>query len=117
MDEYESLSHSKWECKHHGLHTQGPKESALWAIAGASWGGLPDIGQAEGMSNTPAADARGKSVGVSAKKIANIFEIEPHLPLFERCREPPVAFKLSTTKTDPTANAAAIPTVASDPAT
>jgi putative transposase len=38
MDEYESLSHSKWERKYHVVFIPGPKESALWAITSASWG-------------------------------------------------------------------------------
>ena len=35
MDEYESLSHSKWECKYHVTLTEGRR--ALYANCGSIW--------------------------------------------------------------------------------
>jgi len=49
MDEVESLSHTKWDCKYHvGLHSQVSQEDAVRGAAAASWGGVPETGDAEG---------------------------------------------------------------------
>jgi hypothetical protein len=54
MDEYESLSHSKWECKYHvvfisrRVHSQVPQEDALRRAEAASGRGVPQTRSAEG---------------------------------------------------------------------
>ena len=55
MERYESLHHTKWECKYHlvwspsGLDSEIPKEGSLWPVeegAGAGAAGV-DIAQRE----------------------------------------------------------------------
>jgi hypothetical protein len=47
MDEYESLSHTKWDCPR-GLHSQVPPKNDLWRIAPTSTRrGVPQAGAAE----------------------------------------------------------------------
>ena len=49
MDEYESLSHSKWECKYHIVFIEMPQEGALWQSAPTFGRGVPEIGRAKGV--------------------------------------------------------------------
>src|ERR1700730_2283208 len=62
MDEMESLSHTKWECKYHVVvHSQVPQKDAVWGTAAALGRGVPQAGRAEGKSNrrrSPAARSR-----------------------------------------------------------
>jgi hypothetical protein len=49
MDESESLSHTKWECKYHVVfHPQMSPEDSVSGIAAAFGGSLPVAGRAEG---------------------------------------------------------------------
>src|SRR5258706_15116926 len=49
MDEYESLSHSKWECKYHVVfHSQVPEKDPVRGAETASRRCLPQAGAAEG---------------------------------------------------------------------
>ena len=46
MDEYESLSHSKWECKYHVVFIPKCRRKVLYgAIAAVSRGGVPSSWQ------------------------------------------------------------------------
>ena len=53
MDDYESLSHSKWECKYHVVFIPKCRRKTLYGelrrVETASWGGAPQIGNAEGV--------------------------------------------------------------------
>jgi putative transposase len=49
---YESLSHSKWDCKYHVVFIpQVPREGALRGTEAASGRGVPQAGSAEGKPN------------------------------------------------------------------
>ena len=49
MDDYESLSHTKWECKYHVVFIPKCRRKTLYAAtASASGRGVPEAGPAEG---------------------------------------------------------------------
>src|SRR6516225_3777738 len=60
MDDYESLSHSKWECKYHVVFIPKCRRKTLYGeFEAASRGGIPQIGNAEGVQGRRGAfDAR-----------------------------------------------------------
>ena len=62
MDEMESLSHTKWECKYHVVfHPQVPQKDVIRGVAAALGRSVPQAGCAEGESNrrrAPAARSR-----------------------------------------------------------
>jgi hypothetical protein len=49
MDEYENLSHTKWECKYHVIfiHSEVPTEGAVRKVEAASWRSASGTGRAE----------------------------------------------------------------------
>jgi putative transposase len=51
MDDFESLSHPKWECKYHVVFIpNGPPPGAVPATVAAPRRGVPQVGAAEGES-------------------------------------------------------------------
>jgi putative transposase len=52
MDEYESLSHTKWECKYHGVFIPKRRRKTIYAQLRPHLGGrVPQVGRAEGEQN------------------------------------------------------------------
>jgi hypothetical protein len=50
MDDRESLSHTKWECKYQcRVDTQIPEKSFVYGVTQKTWGSFPFVGGAEGM--------------------------------------------------------------------
>ena len=47
MDEYESLSHSQWECKYHVIFSQMPAQSVVSGPAAAFGRSAEALGRAE----------------------------------------------------------------------
>jgi putative transposase len=49
MDEYESLSHSRWECKYHVVFIPKCRRKVLYGpVAEVFGGGISKVGRAEG---------------------------------------------------------------------
>ena len=58
MDEYESLSHSKWECKYHVVFIPKCRRKTLYGELRQHLGEVfPQTGSAEGVSNRRGAPA------------------------------------------------------------
>ena len=51
MDEMESLSHPKWECKYHVVFIQKCRRKTLYGELRAPRRGIPQVGGAEGESD------------------------------------------------------------------
>ena len=51
MDEYDSLSHSKWECKYHVVFIPKCRRKTLYAELRKHLGGVSQAGAAEGKPN------------------------------------------------------------------
>jgi hypothetical protein len=48
MERYESLNHTKWECKYHfGMDSEMPEESPLWAASEGSGTSASGVSEAE----------------------------------------------------------------------
>ena len=58
MDEFESLSHSKWGCKYHVcIYTEVPPQGVVRESSEAFGRGIPQAGRAEGVQDRRRASA------------------------------------------------------------
>jgi hypothetical protein len=52
-DLYQSLSHSKWDCKYHVVfNPKEATESTFWETPSSPWSDLPCVGPAEGVPDS-----------------------------------------------------------------
>src|SRR5262245_16478642 len=64
MDEYESLSHTKWTANTTCVHYKVSDEDAFWAYPTTPWGSVPQVGRAEGKPDRGGAFAAGSRAHV-----------------------------------------------------
>ena len=93
MDEFESLSHSKWGCKYHVcIYTEVPPQGVVRESSEAFGRGIPQAGRAEGVQDRRRASAVHQIGDVAKGNVAveNIVEGGVNVAVFEHDVEEPL---------------------------
>jgi hypothetical protein len=77
MKEYQSLSHTRWDCKYHIVFIPKRRKKRVWRTATASWGDFSRVSVAQGVKDCGRAhDGRSRS---------HVFEYSAEVRGFKCC--------------------------------